>query len=770
MKKILFVIICLSTYFCSNAQDIYWVFLTNKANTHFDPYAYFDAKAIDRRLQKGLSLYDSTDFPLNEQYVNTIADLSEEVIGMSRWLNAVAVASFRIEEIERLPFVKQVSLIRAEAQPAQTDVSERFLPPDDTATLYPQLLRMGGNLFVENGINGKGKRIAVLDGGFPNVDTHSAFRHLRENHQIIKTYNFPNKKENVYGWNSHGTMVLSCIAGIDDGKQLGLATGAEFLLARTEIDLEPAKEEVWWMQAMEWADQNGADIINSSLGYGKDRYNVDDMDGQTSVVSRAANIAADKGILVCNSMGNEGDDPTWRTLITPADADKIISVGGIDEDGKSPSSFTSMGPTTDGRLKPNVCAFGTATVAMPRHDNSWGKASGTSFSSPLVAGFAACAWQTRPQMTAMQMKAEIEKSADRYPYFDYTYGYGMPQADYFVHPKTTPKKKAHAIQFVETDSTVTIQVEDATLDASENSERNSKMLAFHIENEQHILDYYLSLQITASEHHLILNKQALLRKTVRVWYDDAVYTFRLSAADSAIFSQNSAKTAHLIQECKNVVDSRNTQKEKLSKNSVSGKYNFAPFMTWGFAVPSHQLPPDAYSVKYGKSENFSFGLRFKGNICKWYSLGTSLEIGAAWFSVRDFAYGGAEECTTWKRQNLRVSSLQLEFYQRFRLCPGSIFGYGVFLDMGVYGSWNFYNRLKNVNREKNLTDIRIFSQNNYINPWDYGVRLRVGYDLIAVYAQYRLSTLFREQSKEPSVNIDLPAIQVGLQLTIPTGM
>lgn len=770
MKKFWLIILCLGFYLCSYAQDVYWVFLTDKANTQFDPFSYFDAKAIERRKSNGLSLLDSTDFPLNVQYVTTIAALSDEIVGESRWLNAVAVVAADIDKIRQLPFVKQVSRIMTEALPAQRIISDTALPSDLAADLSPQLARMGGQAFVQQNINGKGKRIAILDGGFPQVDTHSAFQHLRTNHQIIKTYNFPNKKENVYGWSSHGTMVLSCIAGIYGDKLLGLATGAEFLLARTEVNLEPAKEEVWWVQGMEWADKNGADIINSSLGYGKDRYKVEDMDGQTSVVSRAANMAADKGILVCNSMGNEGDDGSWRTLVTPADADKILSVGGI-EDNNMPSSFTSLGPTADGRLKPNVCAFGTATVANPYGTNACISASGTSFSSPLVAGFSACAWQLRPGLTALQMKAEIEKSGDRYPYYDYTRGYGVPQADYFIAERTIANA-ARFISFIENDSTVTIQVTDSTIDQlshNELSAQNTHLLAFHVENESQVLIFYCEVSITAQNKKIVLAKQGLLGKTLRVWYNGAVASFRLSAADSVLFAENPPESVDVIEYCSNIVAHRNViPAPELSKFSVSGKHNITPFFTWGFAVPSHGLSD--YKVNYGKSENFSFGVRYKGNICKWYSLGAGLEIGAAWFSLEDFPFGEVVETHSYERQTLRVSSLQLELYQRFRLCPGTLFGYGVYLDMGVFGGWNFHNRIKNVERVEHTKTITIVSQNDFINKWDYGVCFRLGYGLLAVYAQYRFSTLQQKKLSLPYVNADLPKIQIGLQLTIPTSL
>jgi hypothetical protein len=226
---------------------------------------------------------------------------------------------------------------------------------------------------------------------------------------------------------------------------MGLATGAEFLLARTEIDPEPFKEEVWWAQGAEWADKNGADIINSSLGYGKDRHWTKDMDG-TSYVAKAANKAAEKGILICNSAGNEGDDKHWMTIITPADAENVLTVGGIEDNLERYQhiDFSSYGPTADKRLKPNVVAFGTAEVANPKGDYTF--ASGTSFSSPLTAGFCACAWQTKRNLTAMQMKAEIEKSADLYPYFDYAYGYGVPQAAYFTGDLKPAQRSFNIVQ------------------------------------------------------------------------------------------------------------------------------------------------------------------------------------------------------------------------------------------------------------------------------------------------------------------------------------
>ena len=344
------------------AQQAYWVFLTDKQGATFDPYSYFDSRAIERYNLCGADLYDITNYPVSAVYEQGVSALATEEIGCSRWMNAMGVMATaeQAAAIEALPYVVRVQLIEANGmvlarQPEPLDNLSDFATVE--GPLEAQLVRMGGKAFRDKGIDGKGIRIAVFDGGFPQVNTHVAFKHLRDNHQIVKTWNFPNKKENVYGWNSHGTMTLSCIAGRAGDKDLGLATGAEFLLARTEIEAEPFKEEVWWQMAVEWADKNGANIISSSLGYGKERHYTKDMDG-TSYVAKAGNLAARKGMLVVNSAGNEADEKQWRTIITPADADSVLCIGGIENSLTEYNhiSFSSYGPSADGRLKPNVCA------------------------------------------------------------------------------------------------------------------------------------------------------------------------------------------------------------------------------------------------------------------------------------------------------------------------------------------------------------------------------------------------------------------------------
>lgn len=756
-------------FFCFtgiHAQDIYWVFFTDKANTQFNPYHYFDPKAIERRTQLGLSLYDSTDFPLNATYVDQVSRLSEEVIGQTRWFNGMAVSTYQISEIQELPFVKSVVFIQSEGELAdchQEDVLFANHLEDEMDLVLPQVARMGGEKFVAAGIDGKGCRIAILDGGFPNTDKHDALKHVFDNHQVIKTYNFPARKEDVYGWNSHGTMVFSCIAGIDRHNQkMGMATGAEFLLARTEIGMEPRKEEVWWMMGMEWADQNGANIISSSLGYGKDRYQPTQMDG-TSLVARAANMAAAKGILVCNSAGNEGSDKSWLTIITPADADSVLAVGGINSDG-TPCSFTSIGPSSDGRLKPNVAAYGNVTVANPLSTHTFSTVSGTSFSCPLTAGFAACVWQLNPNLTNMELMREIERSGDMYPYFDYTYGYGVPQASYFIDKKKELKSPIAKITRDEATNEYTIEIPEEKADGGflfyETMDPNDRILFYGMTK---ITPEQRSVKITNPAGHSATTAK------IRCLYNGVVTEQACGPLSSPSNPLLGSKSTYY----------RTPATDKASTRGVCGKWNIAPYFSWGFIIPQDG---NCMEIKGGHSESFNFGLRFKGNIAQWYSLGASVEIGASWFCFNKRAvaneadrYYLSPECIgiddmpfQLRKDKVRTSVINLEFYQRFRLMAGGLFHYGLFIDTGIYGGLIFSERYKGKilffeddgARDKRQRGIYSRAINN-ADRFQWGVRMRLGFDIIAIYAQYRFNDITHPAQ--------LPNAEVGVQLTMPIG-
>ena len=511
MKKLSLIILFAVLAQISFSQQKYWVFFTNKAGTTFNPYEYFDQKAIARRLKNDISLFDSTDFPVNTDYVNKISEQVEDVTSQTRWFNAVAVWAYeeQISVVENFYFVKSTELISSQAEPAQYQY-DTTLSKYDEDLLKNQLLRMEGNKFIENGFDGTGIRIAIFDAGFPGVDEVPAFEHIRDENRIIKTWDFTKNKEYVYHANHHGTMVMSCIAGKIDDKQIGLATGAEFLLARTEIATEPFSEEENWLAAVEWADKNGADIINSSLGYTYHRYFTYQMDGKTSLVARAANLAAKKGILVVNAMGNDGDSD-WKFVGTPADADSILSIGGTNPDTDYHTSFSSFGPTFDNRMKPNVVAYGHAIVAT---ETGLSQSQGTSFSSPLVAGFAACAWQARPKLTNMEMKSEIEMSGDLFPYYDYAHGYGVPQASYFTEqnislPDTTFK-------FELKNNFLFIIIDSQYVENYDYTENN--YLFYHIENDEGYLDKYFLIDVYQKEATKIDLDEIDEKSKIRVYF------------------------------------------------------------------------------------------------------------------------------------------------------------------------------------------------------------------------------------------------------------
>lgn len=773
------------------AQNSYWVALTDKAGTTFDPYSYFDQKAIERYQRNNADLYDITNYPLNDSYVKQIdaivaADMlsATEVFGQSRWLNAVAVTATaeQIEAIGRLPFVKEIIQLNndmavAERKEAETGIAGSGVFNSQLVT--QQLHRMQGQRFIEKGFDGTGIRIAVFDGGFKSVNTHQAFKHLRDNGQIIATWNFTTKEENVYDNHSHGTMVLSCIAGKMGDRQLGLATGATFLLAKTEVDPEPYKEEVWWAQAAEWADKNGADIINSSLGYTRDRHYTWQMDGR-SYVSRAANLAARKGILVCNSAGNSGDDKNWKIIGAPADADSILSVGGINPSLKAYShiSFSSYGPTADGRMKPNVCNFGYAECADSGNDTATTFAAGTSFSSPLTTGFCACAMQAvrkQKNVTAMQMKALIEESADLYPYYDYAFGYGVPQASYFLDEDKRIIEKAATFAFEDYGDYILIHPQKARtaiwqqeIDGLDDGDIREDAVMFKMQDANGLIERYYNIGMLDFNDSLAIAipKAYIGNKTLVACVDGFSNQHKLSQDDQIAYAENDFEkepyylihynTGRILTGY-NERGARHIDDNKVSNWGVGQKY-LAEFyiqygITWFFP----------YTMRY--SDAYTIGFRFLRHFNKWYGVGIGLEGNTQYFRYDPATANGWDNTlsltnfTNVENKRFLFFNANIELFQRIRIIKKGNDNKGLHWDLGIYGGphGNSYTVRYNAAENNNnaLIQTTIYDEVEPASNWNWGFTSRLVWNWIGIYGRYRMS--------QPS--LDLPRLELGVQLS-----
>jgi subtilisin family serine protease len=430
----------------SMAQEYYRVGFTNKNGTQFSissPGDYLSERAIQRRIRQNIAI-DSLDLPVNQNYINEVKSVGAMFIHSSKWLNGITVKaetdSFATK-VAKLPFVKEVQLTKAPVKTKsavhkfnETSGTENF-PIDNTfygPSVYQTSILNGQFLHNQN-YKGHGMQIAVLDGGFYHADRYPAMDSLWANNQILGIKDFVDPTVDFYKTHYHGMSVLSCMGGNVPGKLIGTAPKASYWLIRSEdTGSEFLIEEDNWVAAAEFADSTGVDIINSSLGYYKFdnaemNHPFEEMDGKTTRVTRGANIAASKGILVFSSAGNEGNnvgENAWKNIVAPSDGEKVIGVGAVNKDSV-PAGFTSLGPAYGGKTKPNVTALGWSTF-LQRSDGTFGYLSGTSFSSPVMAGMAACLWQSQPHSTAEQVKSAIEMSAHLYENPNDKMGYGIP--------------------------------------------------------------------------------------------------------------------------------------------------------------------------------------------------------------------------------------------------------------------------------------------------------------------------------------------------------
>jgi len=468
VKKILYILFLLQVFhlsaFCQSAPSTFVIKFTDKNNSPFSvntPNNFLSQRAIDRRTNQGIAM-SSQDFPVNEIYVNQVSALGAQILNRSKWLNAISVYctdTIVMQAIQNLSFVQSVEAVKrvspAVAAP-KFEAEQLFEPVNklkktnsdinyrsmfDYGASFGQVSMLGGDLLHLAGFTGNGKVIAVIDAGFLIADQCETFDSLFINNQILGTWDFVSRDANVYDDHYHGTYVLSTIGGNTAGELIGTAPKASYWLLRSEdAPTEYIVEEFNWVCAAEFADSVGADIINSSLGYTTfdnpvQNHSYPDLNGSTAMASIGAEIAASKGMIVCNSAGNSGADP-WLHIAVPADADHILAVGAVDG-GEFIANFSSRGHSADGRIKPDVAAQGVATVGQYQ-PGLYVVGNGTSFASPLIAGMCASFWEAVPNLTAAQVIQKIKESCDQYNAPDSLKGYGIPdfaQAYYTITGK-----------------------------------------------------------------------------------------------------------------------------------------------------------------------------------------------------------------------------------------------------------------------------------------------------------------------------------------------
>jgi serine protease AprX len=448
--KLIITILILCNTLSANAQKIskFWISFKDKQGSPYclcRPEEILSFRALERRFRDGIPL-DESDLPVSPAYLESLKKAGAVVHSSSKWLNAAAVMadSATARELEKLPFVLDVTYLgphlkyrnppnRPEKKRAPLTknpaIQGRDIPYWGYASQQNQML--GIPLLHMAGHRGKDIWIAVLDGGFTNVDTIPMFDSLSLQGRLFQGWDFVERDAAVYESAQHGTSVLSVMAANLPYYFVGTAPDATYFLLKTEdTGGEFPIEEANWVAAAEWADSVGVDIINASLGYTlfNDRslgHQKSELDGKSSIGAKGARFAAAKGMIVCNSAGNEGDGE-WRTIGVPADAFDIIAVGAVDASGGR-ATFSSMGPTADHRIKPDLVAPGDQIVVAGNVGISLGLSSGTSLASPMLAGAIAALWSAFPEKSSSEILEAVFASADQRFAPDNERGFGLPE-------------------------------------------------------------------------------------------------------------------------------------------------------------------------------------------------------------------------------------------------------------------------------------------------------------------------------------------------------
>ena len=413
----------------------YIVFFRDKNNNPYSidqPQAFLSTKSISRRNHSSIAV-NADDLPVTPAYVSQVKATGAKVFFTTKWMNALLIESTAstISAISLLPMVAKTEMVAPGKKligGRSKLVKQKNAGNADQVT-YNQLEMLGLDTMHGNGIYGSGVMVSVLDGGFPGVNTAAPFQHIFTDGRLVMTRDYVTNSGNVYQFDKHGTEVFSVISAVLPGSFTGGAYKANYLLFVTEdVGSEYRIEEYNWLFAAEKADSAGTDIIQSSLGYNlfddsQMDYKISDLDGKTAVVSKAASMARDRGIIVVVSAGNDGTN-AWHYIAPPADADGILAVGAV-EATEIKANFSSYGPTSDGRIKPDVVALGVNTSVI-KPDGTLGTASGTSLAAPLITSLAAGLLSAYPELTPAELVHIMKLSASKGNAPNNQVGFGLP--------------------------------------------------------------------------------------------------------------------------------------------------------------------------------------------------------------------------------------------------------------------------------------------------------------------------------------------------------
>ncbi len=430
----------------TSAQNTrYIIKLKNKANTGFtisNPGQYLSARAIARRTKYNIAI-DSTDLPVTKAYIDSIRlSGSVQILNVSKWLNQVAIRTTdnaALAKINSFPFVQSTTAIGAKNINGFT-TADKFAAIEVPVTEAERALNYGfsnGQVKIHNldwlhnrGFKGEAMHLAVLDGGFSNYQTLPTFDSVRQNGQILGTWDFVANEASVNEDNAHGMQCLSTIAANLPGQFVGTAPKASFYLYRTEdVNSEYPIEEQNWVAGIERADSLGVDITSTSLGYTTFdnpafNHTYAQMDGNTTISAMGADIAARKGMLNVIAAGNEGTS-SWHYISTPSDADSVVCVGAVDTLNNI-ASFSSYGPSSDGQIKPTVAAVGLRAIVASSSSGMPVYSNGTSFACPNMAGVTTCLWQAFPEVNNMRITDALKFAGNKFANPDDRVGYGVP--------------------------------------------------------------------------------------------------------------------------------------------------------------------------------------------------------------------------------------------------------------------------------------------------------------------------------------------------------